>query len=150
MIMILQHGEYESAGAIEEYLQEKRLPFEILRLYDGDNIPKVIPERLIGLGGQMSVNDTKDYPYFQDEKNLIIKTIGHGRPLLGICLGAQMIASAFGQTVYPKKEELGWIACMAVNRVPTVSFPNHSVSFTGTMRRLIFQRAQPCFCMVMP
>jgi len=108
MISIFQHGKDEGPGTIPEYLGAGRLPFRDLHLYDGDTVPAELPEKLIVLGGQMSVNDTRDYPYFDAEKAIIRKMVRKGRPVLGICLGAQMIASAFGQEVRKGAREIGW------------------------------------------
>lgn len=108
MITLLQHGEHEGPGTIIEHLQEHRHSYEILRLYEDGRIPGDLPDNLIILGGQMSVNDTPDYPYFTSEKKLVAAMIGKNRPVLGICLGAQMIASALGQEVQKNIRETGW------------------------------------------
>jgi GMP synthase-like glutamine amidotransferase len=108
MITILQHGEHEGPGTIAEYLQDRRLAYEILRLYEGDEVPGDLPDNLIILGGQMSVNDTVEYPHFTREKTLAAAMIRENRPVLGICLGAQMIASAFGERVRKGTSETGW------------------------------------------
>jgi GMP synthase-like glutamine amidotransferase len=62
MITLFQHGRDESAGTILEYLQQRMIPFEVLRFFEGDAVPDRTPEKLIVLGGQMSVNDEEDYP----------------------------------------------------------------------------------------
>jgi GMP synthase-like glutamine amidotransferase len=108
MIAIFQHGEYEPAGAIAEYLDARNEPFRILRLYEGDALPSDPPDRLIILGGQMSVNDESTYPFLSPEKKLVRKAIARDCTVLGICLGAQMIAAACGMQVYPQEKELGW------------------------------------------
>jgi len=108
MITILQHGEYEPAGIIAEYLDARNEPFRILRLYEGDALPGDPPGRLILLGGQMSVNDESTYPFLSPEKKLVRKAIACRCTVLGICLGAQMIAAACGMRVYPQEKELGW------------------------------------------
>jgi GMP synthase-like glutamine amidotransferase len=56
----------------------------------------------------MSVNDTSTYPYLAKEKMWIRSFVKSGTPVLGICLGAQLIANAFGGKVYPCNKEKGW------------------------------------------
>lgn len=116
MITIFQHGVNESSGEIENYLLKIGAPFEIIRLYESNEVPDSIPSNLIILGGQMSVNDTIEYPFFVEEKRIIRKMIGMNRPILGICLGAQLISSAFGQRVYPHTRELGWHKVMRCDK----------------------------------
>lgn len=110
MITILQHGEHEPAGTITDTLHEKNEPYSIIRLYEGDPVPAEPPEKLIILGGQMSVNDEKEFPFLVPEKALVKKAVSNGSVVLGICLGAQMIAAACGKKVYTGEKELGWWA----------------------------------------
>ena len=71
--------------------------------------PQVINgTHFVFLGGQMSVNNEAEYPWLLQEKQLIREAIMSGTPVLGICLGAQLIASALGKKVYSCKEERGW------------------------------------------
>ena len=57
----------------------------------------------------MSVNDEADYPWLVDEKALVADAIVNGRAVLGVCLGAQVIASALGYGVFKNREsEIGW------------------------------------------
>jgi GMP synthase-like glutamine amidotransferase len=125
MITILQHGEHEPAGTITDTLQEGNEPFRILRLYEGDMIPSDPPERLIVLGGQMSVNDEREFPFLAEEKVLVKKAVAHGSAVLGICLGAQMIAAACGKTVYAGKRELGWLIINGCNTPGHRFFPGN-------------------------
>ncbi|HVP96577.1 type 1 glutamine amidotransferase [Methanoregula sp.] len=125
MITILQHGEHEPAGTIENTLQGGDEPFRILRLYEGDPVPNDPPERLIILGGQMSANDEREYPFLVQEKLLVRKAVAHGSVVLGICLGAQMIAAACGKTVYTSKKELGWRMITGCNSPGQRFFPGN-------------------------
>jgi len=108
MLTIFQHGADESVGEIGVFLQKNQISHKIIRLYETGEVPADPPTQLIILGGQMSVNDIGIYPFFNAEKKLIRSMVDKGRPVLGICLGAQLIASAFGQRVYPGVQERGW------------------------------------------
>ncbi len=108
MITILQHGENEPAGSITEYLDARNEPFKILRLYRDDKLPDDPPEKLIILGGQMSVNDEREFSFLSTEKKLVRKAIGRDCTVLGICLGAQMIAATCGKRVFAHEKEMGW------------------------------------------
>ena len=108
MILILQHGEHETAGCITDCLERRNLPFGIIRLFEGDKLPEKTPSHLIILGGQMSVNDEARYLFFKPEKKFVRTAVRQGKTVLGICLGAQLIASAFSMPVYRSQAERGW------------------------------------------
>jgi len=127
MITLFQHGNDESAGEIETCLTEREIPHAIIRFFDDDPVPECLPSHLIILGGQMSVNDSADYPVFHEEKSMIRTMVAAGRPVLGICLGAQMIASAFGERVVRGPAELGWTGIHGCSDTPDPLFPG---SFT--------------------
>jgi len=129
MITILQHGEHEPAGTIEDTLQEGSEPFRILRMYEGAPVPSNPPEKLIVLGGQMSVNDDREFPFLAEEKLLVKKAVARDSVVLGICLGAQMIAAACGKTVYRGEKELGWRKITGSNTSGHRFFPGEFVVF---------------------
>jgi GMP synthase-like glutamine amidotransferase len=108
MITLLQHGPDEPAGVIEEYLKKRQQPYEIIRLYDGDELPEDPPGHLIILGGHMSANDEREYPFLVPEKALIHTAVSHGSMVFGICLGAQLIAAALHEPVLLSHRERGW------------------------------------------
>ncbi|ACL15707.1 type 1 glutamine amidotransferase [Methanosphaerula palustris] len=108
MITLLQHGSGEQAGRILPLLDQWDVTCTVLHLYEGETVPIEQVEELIVLGGLMSVNDEQEYPFLAAEKNLIRTMIKEGRPVLGICLGAQMIAAALGYRVFDMTPEQGW------------------------------------------
>jgi GMP synthase-like glutamine amidotransferase len=106
----LQHVPFEGLGSIEPWLLEAGHEIGCTRLYDNPALPSPSDvDLLIVMGGPMSINDEADYPWLADEKRFIREVIDRGTPVLGICLGAQLIASALGAkvTANPMKE-IGW------------------------------------------
>ena len=107
-IAVFQHTPGETLGSFETIFAERNISYDYIRLYETNEIPQNDASRLIFLGGPMSVNDEEEYPYLREEKKVIRKAVGEKKRVLGICLGAQLIASAFGAKVYRYVEETGW------------------------------------------
>lgn len=107
---IFQHVEFEGPGILYPLLKARGHNIHIVKLFAGDPIPHEDDiDFAIMLGGPMSVLDEANYPYFVREKELCKDMVQLGKPLLGICLGAQMIASAFRAAILPSPEkEVGW------------------------------------------
>jgi len=108
-IVAFRHEPNEPLGYFETVLKEQKIPFEYLDLFDTNEIPR-LPHatHLIFLGGAMSVNDEEEYPWLLQEKDLIRRSKKTGQKVLGICLGAQLIASAHGAPVFRFVNETGW------------------------------------------
>ena len=107
-VVIFRHVPFEGAGRIETVLRGRGVHFEYCDLFSSDCLPDTADcQGLIFMGGPMSVND--ELPYLRSEEQLIRDAVSAGMPVLGICLGAQLIARALGATVYrnPAKE-IGW------------------------------------------
>jgi GMP synthase (glutamine-hydrolysing) len=117
----LQHVSFEGIGSIEAWLTLRGAQVSATRFYAGVQLPHLDDfDWLIVMGGPMSVNDEQHYPWLVAEKRLIREAIAEHKVVLGICLGAQLIASAMGARVYPNTEpEIGW-------------FPIERVSAAGT------------------
>jgi GMP synthase-like glutamine amidotransferase len=108
-IVAFRHEPDEPLGYCETILTEHSIPFEYIDLFDTNEIPRLAPAtHLIFLGGKMSVNDEEEFPYLRSEKELIRRSQGTGQKVLGICLGAQLIASAYGAPVFRYVNETGW------------------------------------------
>jgi GMP synthase-like glutamine amidotransferase len=103
--IILQHVPYESPGRIVTVFRDFGIPVEIRHVYNGDEVPTDLDELrvLVVLGGPMSANDagSSNYPFLAQEVELLKRMIAMDKPVLGICLGAQLLASAAGAKVYP-------------------------------------------------
>jgi len=109
-VLICKNIETEGPGTIEDYLRMQQIPYRIVELskgeviLDSDNF-----STLIIMGGPMSVNEAELYPYIKKEEELVKDFILKGKRVLGICLGAQIMAKALGSRVYRGKEkEIGW------------------------------------------
>jgi GMP synthase (glutamine-hydrolysing) len=107
---VIRHVAIEDLGYLGEGLSRNGIRFEYL---DGDSLadddlPEV--ETLIVLGGPMGAYETQRYPYLSAVIELIRRQLRDERPVLGICLGAQLVAAAAGARVYPgaKGKEIGW------------------------------------------
>lgn len=107
-VKAFQHTPTEPLGFFEKIFAEQNVPFEYARLWDGDSVTMGDATHLIFLGGPMSVNDEQELPWLKEEKELIRKAVKKRVPVLGLCLGAQLIASAHGATVYRFVNETGW------------------------------------------
>lgn len=114
----LQHAPFETPGAIEGWLRGQGYGITSTHLYVDDLLPQLNEiDLLIIMGGPMSVNDEAGYPWLVEEKAFIRSVIDAGIPVLGICLGAQLIADAMGGRVYANsQQEIGWYPVRALER----------------------------------
>jgi GMP synthase (glutamine-hydrolysing) len=108
LIRAFQHSPSEPLGFFEQIFSEKEIPFECVQVWNGGLVKLGNATHLVFLGGPMSVNDEEELPWLKDEKELIRHAVQQGVPVLGLCLGAQLIASAHGAGVYKFINETGW------------------------------------------
>jgi GMP synthase-like glutamine amidotransferase len=109
-IHYFQHVPFEGLGYIENWVRQNGHSLTSTKFYEKKPFPS-IPEIdfLIIMGGPMGVNDEREYTYLPSEKRFIRDAIAAGKPVLGICLGAQLMASALGAPVLPNPcKEIGW------------------------------------------
>ena len=101
-VLVLQHVPYEGEGRIADYLRERGMPYDVLRLWEPYAVPDLAKHSaLVVMGGPMAAYE--DFPSRRDEVALIEAAIGAPLPTLGICLGSQLIAHALGARVYPNQ-----------------------------------------------
>lgn len=109
-VQIFQHVPYEGPAAIEPYLIKRGHKVEVIQWFAGQ-LPEAITETdaLIVMGGPMSVSDEESFPWLKLEKAAIAEALRLDVPLLGICLGAQLLAEVLGAQVNPMGyREIGW------------------------------------------
>lgn len=111
-VLVFRHVPHEGLGTIEPFLKRHlEVEIEYCDLFS-ENFASKSPrdyDYVIAMGGPMNVDETERYPFLLKEREFISSAIHLGIPVLGICLGAQMIARALGAKVYPgKKKEIGW------------------------------------------
>lgn len=122
-VVIVLHQEHSQPGAIGHWLRDQGYPLDIYRPRFGDRLPCTLEGHsgAIIFGGPMSANDPDEYITY--ETNWIEVPLKEGRPFLGVCLGAQMLARLFGSTV-------------ARDPSGAVEIGYHSVKPTGAGSRL--------------
>ena len=109
-IHYFQHVPFEGLGSIEDWIRSEGYDLFSTRFYRNDPLPELDRiDWLIVMGGPMGANDDHIYPWLAAEKKFIGEAIKKGVRILGICLGAQLIASVLGARVYPNAhKEIGW------------------------------------------
>jgi len=110
-VLVLQHAESENLGTIEDALKTGGAAFHYVRTFDGESIPHDADgsSGLIVMGGPMGVYETDRFPFLVQEMKLIEAFLQAQKPILGVCLGSQLLAAALGATVRKgRKKEIGW------------------------------------------
>ncbi|WP_242480705.1 glutamine amidotransferase-related protein [Rhodovibrio sodomensis] len=109
--LALRHVAFEDLGLLAPLLAERGIAARTLDA-GVDDLAAVDPlgnDMLVVLGGPIGATDDAAYPWLADELRLIERRLAAGRPTLGICLGAQLIARALGAACYPAPaKEIGW------------------------------------------
>jgi len=109
-IHILQHVAFEGPGCISNWCNEHQLNVTTTCLYQGEPLPDINTiDMLVILGGPMGVADIQNYPWLDAEQSFIRHCIDNNKIIIGICLGAQLIAHCLGATISLNPEkEIGW------------------------------------------
>lgn len=107
----LQHVPFEDIGSMASDFHAQGYALSSTHWYRGDAVPDIDSfDALIVMGGPMGIYDEAIYPWLADEKALIKEAIAAGKILLGICLGAQLIADVLGSKVTRNPyKEIGWL-----------------------------------------
>lgn len=114
-VISLQHVNCETPGLIEEALKSKSYSVESIQSFRGQPVPKDLgaASGLVVMGGPMGVYEFARFPFLRDEMRLIERTLREEKPVLGVCLGSQLLAGTLGSAVGkgPHKE-IGWYPVM--------------------------------------
>lgn len=109
-ILIFRHAPHEGPGYLADYLDRHRLPYRLIRIDQGDAIPSSIDgiSGIVLMGGPMSVNDP--LPWIPKVTELIRQAVTADLPVLGHCLGGQLISKALGGAITKNPiKEIGWL-----------------------------------------
>ena len=154
-VHVLQHVPFEGLGSMEPWLRTRGARITCTRFFEETALPPLDDiDLLIALGGPMSVNDEARLPWLRAEKQFLAQAIASGIPTLGICLGAQLIASALGAPVTPNPQrEIGWFPLEAISSAtpPPVTIPAdapvfhwHGETFALPPGAVCFARSAAC------
>ncbi|HZV99361.1 MAG TPA: type 1 glutamine amidotransferase [Methylophilaceae bacterium] len=108
-VVIFRHALTEGPGFLATFLDEKHIPWQLIKIDQGELLPVSIKQYsgVVLMGGPMSVND--DLPWIPHVLNLIQEAVREDIPLLGHCLGGQLISKALGASVTQNRiKEIGW------------------------------------------
>jgi len=109
VVKIFRHVDCEGPGYLLTVLERNKIPYQIVKVDEDENIPTSLENALalVFMGGGMSVND--ELPWIDQECDLIHEAKSLGIPVLGHCLGAQLMAKALGAKIYENRaKEIGW------------------------------------------
>ena len=122
VIDILQHTDAEGPGLLGERMRARGLTWRLVRCHRGDPVPATPGRALVVLGGPMGVYEAERHPHLADEMKLIRAAVAAGVPVLGICLGSQLLAAALGGQVMPgPARELGWLPVTSLADDPVLA-----------------------------
>jgi GMP synthase (glutamine-hydrolysing) len=136
--VVLQHTPTEGPGRLAGLLAEQGITVSCRQVFAGESVPGDIDDEalLVVMGGPMGVGDVDDrrYGFLRREIDLLGRMVADDRPVLGICLGAQLLAAGGGAAVYPNRRrdgygrwsvvrEVGWgpVDFLGVDREPALA-----------------------------
>jgi len=120
----LQHVPFEGLGSIRTWLRNAGYKTSSTKFYESADLPS--PDEidlLVIMGGSMSSNDEEEFPWLPLEKKFLREVIESDKPVLGVCLGAQLIASVMGGEISPNPvKEIGWFPIRPVPASSNIPF----------------------------
>ncbi|MFN3604144.1 MAG: type 1 glutamine amidotransferase [Leptonema sp. (in: bacteria)] len=129
----IQHVDFETPGAIINWCYKNQIQIDGYFLYKEDRFPQIEDyDVFVIMGGPMGVYDEARFPWLKKEKQFIEKLIHNNKRILGICLGAQLIANVLGAKVYKNTyKEIGWFTVNSTSYTKNhyQFFPNKFVAF---------------------
>jgi len=153
-VHVLQHVPFEGLGSIAPWLEARGARITTTSFYADPSLPTLSElDLVIALGGPMSVNDEATLPWLRPEKQFIRAAMQRGVAVLGVCLGAQLIASALGARVDRNSvKEIGWFPIEVTNAGPqAVPHPTagpvfhwHGETFELPAGAIHLARSAPC------
>jgi GMP synthase-like glutamine amidotransferase len=118
--VVIQHVPFEGPGLIAEVAAGRGIELQPCHTYRAEQPPSTEEiDGLVVMGGPMGVGDTEEHPYLAGETELIAEMIQSGRPVLGVCLGAQLMAHSLGARIYRGAQAeigLGTVSLTAAGR----------------------------------
>ena len=114
----LKHVPFEGLGSIRTWAEARNFDITVTRFYADDNLPELDAiDCLFVMGGPMNIYEDLQYPWLYEEKKYIRQAIKAHKKVLGICLGAQLIADVLGARVYANAhKEIGWFPVIKTGR----------------------------------
>ncbi len=131
-VHVLQHVAFEGLGSIAQWLDARGMQTSHTRFFENDLLAALDSvDMLIAMGGPMSANDDAEFPWLGAEKQFVRDAVARDIPVLGVCLGAQLIASALGAPVFRSPvKEIGWFPIHGVSAPePAFRFPSECLVF---------------------
>ncbi|MFN3786935.1 MAG: type 1 glutamine amidotransferase [Sulfurihydrogenibium azorense] len=133
-VAAIRHVDIEHLGVIEDYLKQRGFTIEYIDTPKGQKLKLPVEEYsfIVILGGYMGVYESNLYPFLKYEFEVIEQSLKHQIPLLGICLGCQMLAKVLGEEVYKgeKGKEIGFFDIEKVSENALFShFPKNFKAF---------------------
>lgn len=109
-IHCIQHVKFEALGTITEWIEKKNHHLSTTHLYEKESFPETDTfDLLIVMGGPMNIYEYEQYPWLREEKAFLEKNVAEGKAVLGICLGAQLLADVLKAKVFKNTyKEIGW------------------------------------------